>query len=376
MADNKRVHLMIGTRKGGYIAESDLKRKKWTVKGPIRPGMDVFHMVADPRHPGDLYLAANSPFLGPMMFRGTGWGKKWTEIAPPMMDVQAKRPNPFELPEMPKYPIVNLWHVEPGRADEPSSLFLGVDPGSLYRSHDLGDSWEAVSGLNDHETRPKWGPGAGGLCLHTIALDPTRPKRMYIGISAAGTFRSDDGGDRWRPANKGVETPFLPEKFPELGQCVHHFALDPAQPDTVYRQDHAGIYVSHDGMDSWHHVGSALKEDFGFVTAVAPTRPGQALFVPLQGNPRVSQPGGIQVLRWTEKTKKFTPLIKKNAFVGDLGVQREGLTTDALDPPGIYMGTTTGQVIYSADDGKTWGQIPYMFPSIHSVSAASPSGAA
>jgi hypothetical protein len=372
---DQKVRVLIGTRKGGYIAESDTKRKKWKVSGPFQPGKDVFHLAADPRHPGDVYSAANSGFFGPMLFRSSNWGKTWTEIAPPMMTVSSKRPSPFdeEAQKAPK-PIVNIWHVEPGPENEPNTVFLGIDPASMFRSDDRGESWVPVPGLNEHETRPKWNPGAGGMCLHTIVIDPTRPKRMYAGISAAGTFRSDDGGERWRPVNKGVQVSFLPEKAPEVGQCVHKVAIDAANPNLLYRQDHDGIYVSHDAMESWVRVGKPLPNDFGFVVATSRSLPGQAFFVPLEGEARITMKGGVQVYRWTDAKKKWTPMIRGSPWPGDLGTHREGLAADNLDPAGLYLGTTTGQLLYSSDAGKSWGAIPYYFPAIHSVSAAGPPG--
>ncbi|MCI4347027.1 MAG: glycoside hydrolase [Thermoplasmata archaeon] len=371
MAD-KRVRVFIGTRKGAYIAESDRGRKKWAVRGPYHAGNDVFHVVPDPRSPGNVYAAVNNSFLGPMIFRSTDSGKKWTELAPPMMTVLKERPDPFssDSTASPKFPIVNLWHVTPGPPEEPKTLFLGVDPASLYRSDDLGASWTGVAGINDHATRPKWNPGAGGMCLHTILLDPKHPKRMHIGISAAGTFRSDDGGDHWRPTNKGVLVDFLPEKNPEVGQCVHKVALDPADPSIAYRQDHNGIHVSHDGAETWTRVGKPLPDDFGFVTAVGAQRPGVAYFVPLDGRARIAPGRKLQIYKWTDKARKFTPVIRASTFGGDLGTHREGLAIDGLDPPGIYLGTTTGQLIYSPDGDTSWRQIPYMFPGIHSVTVS------
>ena len=297
MAKAEKVRLLVGTRKGGYIAESDVKRKRWTVQGPFHAGRDVYHVAADPRHPGDLYAAVNSPFFGPILVRSANWGKTWKEIAPPMMPVSSERPPPDPSATQPARPIVNLWHIEPGHASEPDTIFLGIDPASLFRSDDRGGSWAPVPGLNEHPTRDKWNPGAGGMCLHTILIDPSRPKRMYVGISAAGTFRSDDAGEHWRPVNKGVLVSFLPTKKIEVGQCVHHVVADPVDHDTFYRQDHDGIHVSHDAMDSWKRVGKSLKSDFGFVVGAAPALPGQAFFVPLFGESRTTFDGGMQVYR-------------------------------------------------------------------------------
>jgi hypothetical protein len=371
MAKNRSVKLFLGTRKGSYVVESDLARKKWKVSGPLLEGKDVFHVQPDPRHDGVVYAAANSGWFGPMLMKSTNGGAKWKELAPPNMPLSAKRPPPGS-PESEKRPITNLWHIEPGRAEEPDTLYLGVDPASLYRSDDSGKSWAGVAGINEHETRPKWNPGAGGMCLHTILLDPTRPKRMYIGISAAGTFRSDDGGEHFRPVNQGVKVSFQPDKTPAFGQCVHDVAMDPKTPDTFYRQDHDGIHVSHDAMESWQRVGRVLGDDFGFVVTAPRTMPGNAFFVPLKAMPRFAQKNQLQIYRWNDGTRKFIPTVKGQPWMGDLGTHREGLASDDLDPAGIYLGTTTGQLFFTNNGAKTWAQVPYNFPGIHSVSVLSP----
>jgi hypothetical protein len=375
MAD-KKVRILLGTRKGGYVVESDASRKKWKIASRSHNGTEVFHMVADPRHPGDLYACVNSWLYGPILYRSRDYGKKWTEIGTPLMASTKTRPPRFDgNPDTPAptYAITNLWHLEPGHASEPKTLFLGVDPYSLHRSDDLGETWEPVPGLNEHSTKAKWNPGNGGPCLHTIIIDPTRRNRIYAGISAAGLFRSDDGGDKWALANQGVETPFQPEKFPAVGQCVHKVAIDPARPDTLYRQDHGGIYVSHNAGEKWDRIGKSLDDDFGFVVATAQSLPGRAFFVPLQGESRLTSGGGFQVHQWTEATKKWTTLMPASRFPGEYGTHREGMACDRLDPAGIYVGTTTGQLFVSPDAGKTWSQIPHSFPAIHSVSVASPS---
>ena len=373
MAKSSKVRVYVGTRKGGYVAESDRSRRKWTVTGPFHDGREVYHLSPDPREDGTVYAAVNSPWWGPMLMRSKDHGRKWTELAPPMMAKSKERPMPGtpEAEKAPK-PIVNLWHIEPGPASEPGTIFLGIDPASLYRSDDRGASWQGMAGLNEHETRPKWNPGAGGLCLHTILLDPTRPKRMYVGISAAGTFRSDDGGEHFRPVNQGVRVSFQPDKTPPFGQCVHKVALDPANPETIYRQDHDGIHVSHDGMESWKRVGKVLETDFGFVVAAPRAMPGNAFFVPLAGRARTGPGRQLQIYRWSEKTRDFTPTVKGRPWFGDLGTHREGLAADTLDPAGLYLGTTTGQLFWTANGAKSWGQVPYNFPGIHSVTVASP----
>lgn len=370
--DNK-VRILVGTRKGTYVVEGTRRRDSWKVLPVAHEGSDVYHVVADPRHPGDLYAAVNNVFWGPMLQRSRNWGKSWQEIATPLTALFKDRKPNYEDPlNQPPRPLANLWHVEPGRAGEPNTLYLGADPHLLFRSPDLGASWEPVRAINDHPKRADWSPGAGGACLHTILLDPRDPNRMYIGLSAVGTFRTDDGGASWVPTNRGVETPFLPEKFPETGQCVHHVAIDAGDPDTFYRQDHGGMYVSHDRMEKWTRIGKPLGDDFGFGVASPPGAPGHAFFVRLDGQGRVTGEGYFQVHEWNDATRKWKKLLGPRNFPGHFGVQREGIAADGLTPAGVYVGTTTGQLFYSADGGKRWRQVPFQFPGIHSVSVADP----
>lgn len=363
-----QVNVYVGTRKGSYVVRSDAARRSWKVEGPFHEDADVYHVVADPRHPGHVYSLANSPFWGPVLYRSTDGGRAWKEIKTPGLERRSSRTPAYDGPQT--LPIRNLWHLEPGPASAPKRLYVGLDPHGLYRSDDLGASWEAVEGIEKHPTRDKWNPGAGGACLHTILIDPDRPGRMYVGISAAGAFRSDDDGETWIPKNRNVRADFMPDKYPEVGQCAHHLALDPADPSVVYRQDHGGIYISEDGADRWVRVGKPLGSDFGFVVATAPALPGGAIFAPLEAMGR-RMPGHRLQLQFYDRTKQsFRPLLKPSPFVGDFGTHREALGTDTLDPAGIYLGTTGGDLVYTPNGGKSWGAIPFRFPGIHSVSTS------
>jgi hypothetical protein len=375
MADT-RVRVLVGTRKGTYIVESDRRRRSWKVHPVAHAGWDVFHVTADRREPGTLYAAVNSGFWGPIAYRSTDWGKKWKEITTPLTPAQKERKPSIgseeDAPAAPR-PVVNLWHFTPGHPSEPKTLFVGADPHLLFRSDDRGSSWEPVPGINEHPTKKQWAPGFGGPCMHTVLIDPRDPKRMYVGISAAGTFRSDDAGGHWRPLNERVHAPFMPNPYPELGQCVHHVALDAEDPDVVYRQDHGGMYVNRNGMEGkWQRIGKASggpPDDFGFCVASSPTTPGKAFFVPLTGMARTTPSGGLQVWEWSEEGRRWKVLMSPKLFPGDFGVQREGISADALDPAGIYVGTTTGQLVISPDAGRSWKMVPYQFPAIHSVEA-------
>ena len=369
MAEHRGVKVWIGTRKGAYVAEADGRRKSWKVRALGPPGPDVYHVVADPRKAGTVYAAHNDGWWGPMLMRSRNSGKSWTEISVPGTPRRERRKAPVQAPS-PKFPVKNLWHIEPGREDAPGTLLLGVDPASLWRSDDEGDSWKPVRGLNDHPTRKSWGPGAGGLCLHTIMLDPDDPNVMYAGISAAGLFRSDDGGKHWTPKNKGVLAEFLPNKYPEVGQCVHKLVIDRADPRLIYRQDHGGIYTSRNRGDSWTRIGKPLPDDFGFVVATSPSTPGEAFFVPMDSRPRLMLGGQFQVYRWSQETRRWTTLVPRGMFPGGYGMHREAMALDSFDPAGIYVGTNTGQLFVSPDTGKHWTAVPYQFPGIHSVSVS------
>ncbi len=369
------VRILLGTRKGSYVVEGDARRTKWKLGPVAHAGDEVYHVVADPRHPGDLYAAVNNGFWGPMVQRSRNWGKRWNEIATPLTPIKKDRKPQFNEADpgtpVPR-PLNNLWRIEPGLSGEPKTLFLGADPHLLFRSSDLGSTWEPIDSVNHHPARAGWAPGFGGACLHTILLDPRDSRRLYIGMSSVGTFRSDDGGQSWKPTNRGVEAPFLPDKHPETGQCVHHVAADAADPDTFYRQDHGGMYVSHDRMENWTRIGKPLGDDFGFGVASPASAPGRAYFVRLDGRARVTGEGHFQVHEWNDRTRKWRKLVAPNAFPGHFGVQREGIATDALSPAGIYVGTTTGQLFISPDAGKSWRLVPFQFPGIHSVSVANP----
>jgi hypothetical protein len=378
MAKDRKVRILVGTRKGTCIVEGDASRKKWKVGPLAHAGNEVYHVVADPRHPGDLYSLVNSVFWGPVLYRSRDYGKRWTEAGTPMMASTKTRPPRFDgNPDTPApvYPIANLWHLEPGLPSEPDTLYLGVDPHMIFRSSDLGATWDPIDAINQHPARKGWAPGAGGACLHTILLDPRDADRFYIGLSAVGTFRTDDGGKSWKPTNKGVLTPFLPNKHPETGQCVHHVVADAANPDTFYRQDHGGMYVSHDRMEKWVRIGKPLGDDFGFGVASAPAAPGRAYFVRLDGEARTTA-GHFQVEEWNDQKRRWRNLLSPKDFPGNFGVQREGIATDTLDSPGIYVGTTTGQLFVSPNGGNSWKLIPFQFPGIHSVSVAGPASSA
>ncbi|MBI3953573.1 MAG: exo-alpha-sialidase, partial [Chloroflexi bacterium] len=348
------VLLCVGSRKGLFLLRSDQQRRRWRVSGPFLPGQEVNHAVLDART-GVLYATANDVVFGCRIVLSPDYGTTWKDAK-----VSPRFPAESGLK------LERLWRIEPGRPAEPGVLYCGVAPAALFRSEDGGDTWSEVSGLTAHPSRPQWEPGAGGLCLHSIVLDPSAPRRMWVGISAAGVFRTDDGGDTWRPLNKSVRADFMPEKYPEFGQCVHHLVLAPGGARRLYQQNHCGVYRSDDGAASWREISAGLPSDFGFNIVAHPRRPDVAYVVPLQGGEFRCPPGGrLRVYRTDDAGATWSPLSKglpqRNSF---MGFYREAMCMDALEPAGLYLGTNTGQLYASADEGDTWRRIAATLPPI------------
>ena len=355
------VNVLLGTRKGAFILQSDRRRKAWKMKGPFLQSSPVFHMIFDTRDGKTIYAAVNSGHFGPTVQRSRNFGKTWEN---------AEKPPRFA--EGSGLQVENVWHVEPGLADEPDTVYAGVAPGALFRSGDGGNSWEMNQNLNNHPSRAEWQPGAGGLCLHSIVLDPSRPKRMYVGISAVGVFKSEDAGETWNVKNKNVRADFAPVKYPEFGQCVHKLVMDPKKPDSLYQQNHCGVYRSEDAAESWVEISKGLPSTFGFPMAVHPHDSERFYVIPEEGDFfRVMANKEFAVYEtenagrtWKKRTKGMP---KEKAYVG---CYREGLATDHLDPVGVYAGTRMGHLFHSADEGKSWRLIAQWLPPIYSVSTA------
>jgi photosystem II stability/assembly factor-like uncharacterized protein len=266
--------------------------------------------------------------------------------------------------------VEKVWHVEPGHADQASVVYAGVEPAALFRSEDGGDNWRPVDGLNNHPTRPKWTPGGGGLCLHSIVVDPSNAKRLYAGISAAGLFKSEDGGETWNPKNKGVRADFLPDKYPELGQCPHKVLMDANKPRQLYQQNHCGVYRSEDAAESWIEITKGLPSQFGFPLAVHPHKSGAIYVVPEEGDFfRAAAKRELAVYGSSSAGKAWKKLNnglpKKNVY---LGCHRECLATDKLEPAGLYVGTRMGHIFHSANEGRHWQLLAQYLPPIYSVS--------
>jgi len=349
--------LLIGTRKGLFVLTSQ-DRKSWDVSGPLLKGWEVFHAIADPRD-GSVYAATNSFVYGGTVHRSVDRGETWT------------RAEEIGLPEETGLKLEKTWHVRPGRQGEDGRLWLGGAPGVLFRSDDSGLTWQIVEGLVQHESREKWNPGAGGLCCHSIQLDPNDPSRMYAAISAAGAFRSEDGGESWTPANSGVAADFFPDNpFPEVGQCVHKLLVHPARPERLWQQNHCGVYHSDDHGRNWERLeGNGLPSGFGFPIALDPADPDVAFVIPEEGaENRVTPDGRLGVYRTRDGGESWDLLTRGLPRPAWVAVLREAA---AFDDGGVYFGTQSGSVFITSDGGESWSEAATHLPPILSVEAAS-----
>ena len=353
------VRVLVGTRKGLFVLVSGDERREWTIEGPHLEGWDVFHAVLDPRD-GAIYAATNNFVYGATVHRSTDLGATWT------------RSDEIGLPESSGVKLEKTWHVEPGREGEDGRLWLGGAPGVLFRSDDSGATWEVVDSLLHHETRDRWQPGAGGMCCHSVQLDPSAPERMYVGISAAGVFRSEDGGESWTPANQGTAAEFMPDPYPLVGQCVHKLLLHPQKPDRLWQQNHCGVYRSDDRGQSWERLdGNGLPSGFGFPLALDPRDPDTAYVVPEHGaENRVTVDGRLGIYRTRDGGESWELATNGLPEPAWASVMREGFSFDRLDPFGIYLGTQSGSIFASADGGESWSEAASQLPTILSVEAA------
>jgi hypothetical protein len=376
------VKVLVGTRKGAFIFTSDRDRRKWDVSDVLFKGWNMMHMTQDPRD-GRLHAAAGHYVYGPTTHYSDDQGQTWTQArSVPVLDRASKSGRPPATPEEmmdpnhkpPEGPesLIKVWNITPGRSSEPGVLYAGVQPAALFKSTDSGESWSLIESLYDHPQRGQWFPGNGGLALHSIALDPAHPQRMYVGISAAGVYRTDDGGQTWLARNKNVRADFHPDRFPEFGQCVHKLGLHPARPEVLYQQNHCGIYRSDNCGDDWIDIGEdRLPSRFGFPIAVHPHDP-NTVYVILEESDenRISVDGQLSVWRSRDAGSSWQRL-SQGLPSAHVVVLREAMATDQLDPAGIYAGTDTGQLIYSRDEGDSWEVLADFLPPILSVETAS-----
>ncbi|MDA2912968.1 exo-alpha-sialidase [Acidobacteriia bacterium AH_259_A11_L15] len=356
----KEVQVLVGTRKGGFLLRSDERRKNWKVEGPLFPGWEVNHLVRDPRS-GRLWAALNVSWWGNDLQVSDDGGQSWQKTC-----------TGLEFAPERNLKLNRIWQVTPDRDSRPDTLWCGVDPGALFRSDDSGKNWYELRSLTEHPTREKWQPGGGGMMVHTIVPDPNHPQRLYVGISAAGCFRSDDDGNSWQPFNQGVRADFLPDTFPDVGQCVHRMVLDPQRPDVLYQQNHCGVYRSPDSAASWEDISEGLPSRFGFPIVAHPHQPGTLYVVPAQAAQfRFTPDGRFRVFRSKNGGRSWQALTRglpqENAW---LLVLRHAACADPCDSAGIYVGATTGEIFYSTNSGDSWALMPFHLPPILSLEAA------
>jgi hypothetical protein len=367
------VRVLVGTRKGAFILTADGKRKDWKVDGPFFAGWEMYHLKGSPVDPNRIYASQTSGWFGQMVQRSDDGGVTWNPVGNKFGYEGTPGTHQWYDGTAHPWEFKRVWHMEPSLTD-PDAVYAGVEDAALFRSTDAGQSWQELSGLRGHGDSngthaQQWQPGAGGMGLHTILLDPENSNRMYIAISAAGAFRTDDGGVNWKPINKGLVSQFMPDPTAEVGHCVHHVTMHPSRPDVLFMQKHWDIMRSDNAGDSWQEVSGNLPTDFGFVIDVHAHEP-ETLYVvpiksdsehfPLDGKLRVfrSRSGGNE---WQELGKG---LPDKNCYVN---VLRDAMAVDRLDQCGVYFGTTGGQVYVSPDSGDSWTPIVHDLPAVLSV---------
>ena len=362
------VRVLVGTRKGAFIMTSDEKRKKWDIHGPHFPGWEIYHLKGSPAHPDRLYASQTSSWFGQVIQRSDDGGKTWEQVGnkfaydgvPGTHQWYDGTPHPWEFKR--------VWHVEPSLKD-PDTVYAGVEDAALFRSTDGGATWAELAGLRGHGSGPHWTPGAGGMGLHTIILDPKDAKRLFIAISAAGAFRSDDAGVSWKPINKGLHSQYIPEPTAEVGHCVHRIAMHPSRPKTLFMQKHWDVLRTDDAGENWREVSGNLPTDFGFVIDVHAHEPETIYVVPIKSDSEhFPFDAKLRVYRSKRGGDEWEPLTKglpqKDCYVN---VLRDAMAVDKLDDCGVYFGTTGGQVYASADSGDSWAPIVRDLPSVLSV---------
>jgi photosystem II stability/assembly factor-like uncharacterized protein len=362
------VRVLVGTRKGAFILTSDEKREKWDVSEPQFPGWEMFHLKGSPADPNRIYASQSSGWFGQTIQRSDDGGKTWEPVGNEF--IYDGVPGTHQWYDGTQHPweFTRVWHLEPSLTD-PDTIYAGVEDAALFKSTDGGKTWEELSGLRTHSSGERWQPGAGGMCLHSIVQDPANPDRMFIAISAAGVFRTDDGGTTWRPTNKGLRSDFIPEPEADVGHCVHSIAMHPSRPDVLYMQKHWDVMRSDDGGENWYEVSGNLPSDFGFPIEVHAHEAETIYVVPILSDEQHFPPEGkLRVYRSRTGGNEWEALTnglpQQNCYVN---VLRDAMAVDSLESCGIYFGTTGGQVYASADSGDTWTAIVRDLPSVMSV---------
>ena len=362
------VRVLVGTKKGAFLLTADGKRKAWQVEGPHFAGWEMYHLKGSPADPNRIYASQTSGWFGQVVERSDDGGKTWEAVGnqfpyegvPGTHQWYDGSPHPWEFKR--------VWHLEPS-LDDPDTVYAGIEDAAIFKSTDAGKSWKELAGLRGHGSGSQWMPGAGGMGLHTILLDPSNKDRMHIAISAAGVFRTDDAGKTWRPMNRGLNSQFLPNPTAEVGHCVHRIAMHPSRPETLYMQKHWDVMRSDDGGESWTEVSGNLPTDFGFPIDVHAHEPDTIYVVPIKSDSEHFPPDGqLRVYRsrtggddWQALTEG---LPQSDCYVN---VLRDAKSVDQHESCGVYFGTTGGQVYASPDGGDHWTPIVRDLPSVLSV---------
>jgi len=363
-----RVRVLVGTRKGAFILSADGQRDRWDVAGPFFGGWQIYHLKGSPADPNRIFASQSNDWFGQQMQRSDDGGKTWQPVGNKFTyDGSAGThqwydgtPHPWEFKR--------VWHLEPS-LDDPDMVYAGVEDAAIFRSTDAGKSWQELPGLRQHGTGPKWQPGAGGMCLHSILIDPINPNRLYIAISAAGAFRSEDAGKTWQPINRGLHSEYIPDPTAEVGHCVHRIALHRSRPDVLFMQKHWDVMRSDNAGDLWKEISGNLPTDFGFVIDVHAHEPETIYVVPIKSDAEhYPLDGQLRVYRSRKGGNEWEALTKglpqRDCYVN---VLRDAMAVDSLDPCGIYFGTTGGQVYVSPTAGDDWIPIVRDLPAVVSV---------
>jgi photosystem II stability/assembly factor-like uncharacterized protein len=362
------VRVLVGTRKGAFILTADGKRNDWKVDGPHFGGWEMYHLKGSPVDPNRLYASQSTGWFGQLIQRSDDGGATWAPVGnefryegvPGTHQWYDGTPHPWEF--------ARVWHLEPSPTDV-DTVFAGVEDAALFRSVDGGKEWNELPGLREHGSGPAWQPGAGGMCLHTIVIDPTNSNRMWVAISAAGVFRTDDGGTTWKPTNRGLHSEGIPDGDAEVGHCVHRIAMHASAPRVLFMQKHWDVMRSDDGGDEWYEVSGNLPSDFGFPIDVHAHEPETIYVVPITSDSEHYPPEGkLRVYRSRTGGNEWEALTKglpqSDCYVN---VLRDAMAVDSLDSCGIYFGTSGGQVYVSADSGDNWEPIVRNLPAVLSV---------
>ena len=355
--------VLVGTTKGAFVLRADARRVTWDIGGPYFPGHAVYALAYDSRDGRHrLWAGPNSMHWGGMLHSSDDFGKTWTN--PVVANVK--------FPQGTDATLKQIWQIVPGRASEPDTLYCGVEPAALFVSRDGGETWSLVEGLWNHPQRPQWQPGGGGLCLHTILLDPERDGTIRVAISTGGMYVTEDGGANWRPSNNGVRAQFLPDKYPEFGQCVHKVVQSKRRPSRMFLQNHWGLYRSDDRGETWTDIANGVPSDFGFPIALHPAQPDTAWIVPLESDEfRCTPEGKLRVYRTRDAGTHWEALTSGLPQDGAYEtVLRDGMTVDALSPAGVFFGTRSGKVFGSANEGDDWSLLADGLPPVIAVKTA------